>query len=214
MIYTPSNIRNINKNTAMQQIKTATAALLAVDIQNDFCPGGALAVPDGDAIVPIVNQWIHWAEKQRLPIIASRDWHPEKHSSFHRQGGIWPAHCVQNSIGALFHPKLQLPTETIIVNKATAENKDEYSALSGKVNNSNIALTQWLSQEGITELWVCGLALEYCVKFSVLDAAAQEFNTHVILPACRAINAQDTDSAISDMRQSGATIYNSSTPPS
>src|SRR5437868_3700655 len=106
-------------------------ALLVVDVQNDFCPGGALAVPDGDEVVPILNRWIADAVAARVPVFASRDWHPENHISFKARGGPWPPHCIQNTPGAQFHPDLQLPRDIRIISKAETADVDAYSAFEG-----------------------------------------------------------------------------------
>ncbi|MCM8792549.1 MAG: isochorismatase family protein, partial [Candidatus Omnitrophica bacterium] len=106
-------------------------ALLIVDLQNDFCPGGRLAVPRGDKIVPIINKYIKLFSKNKLPIFASRDWHPKRTTHFKKFGGLWPVHCVQNTKGAQFHPKLRLPQETIIISKGMSPQKDSYSAFDG-----------------------------------------------------------------------------------
>src|SRR5215831_5599515 len=103
-------------------------ALIIIDVQKDFCPGGALAVPEGDRVIPVVNSWIAEATRQSIPIFATRDWHPANHISFKSQNGIWPAHCVQGSPGAEFHPELNLTPETIVVAKGTRAEQDSYSA--------------------------------------------------------------------------------------
>jgi len=163
-------------------------ALLIVDIQNDFCPGGALPVPDGDKIVPVVNMLIACAQGENWPIFASRDWHPQNHISFKEQGGQWPAHCLQSTKGAELHPDLKLPQNKFtLISKGTEQNKDSYSTFGGT------DLEQQLRRHGITKLLICGLALDYCVKASALDAKKLEFEVIVFENATRAVNVSSND---------------------
>ena len=177
-------------------------ALLIVDVQNDFCPGGALAVPEGDAIIPVLNQWIAEAEAQRIPVFASRDWHPQNHISFKSRGGIWPPHCVQGTRGAAFHPDLRLPRDAEIVSKAEDPDKDSYSAFGG----TNLA--ERLRRAGVKNLWVGGLAEDYCVRASALDAIKEGFNVHVIRDATRAVNVRPGDGqrALDEIRRAGGVL--------
>ena len=151
-----------------EQLKP-TDALLVVDVQNDFCPGGALPVPEGDQVPGELNPWIAAAVQSAAGIYASRDWHPPTHCSFAIQGGPWPVHCVQESPGAAFHPALELPAEAVIISKGTDPKSEAYSAFQG----TDLAVL--LQAAGTRRLWVGGLALDYCVKASVLDALAQGF---------------------------------------
>ena len=182
---------------------TVSDALLLVDVQNDFCPGGSLAVADGDAVVPALNAWIAAARQGGARVFASRDWHPPDHLSFAERGGIWPLHCVQNTLGADFHPDLELPNDAVIVTKADQSEREAYSAFdSGE-------LAAQLRSAGIERLWVGGLATDYCVKASVLDAAElPELEVHVIADAIRAVNAApgDGEAALEAMREAGATL--------
>lgn len=156
-------------------------AVLAVDIQNDFCPGGALAVPDGDQVVPAMNAWLKAAADANLPVIASRDWHTVDHCSFQAQGGPWPPHCIQDTPGADFHPGLSLPSDTVIVSKGTAFDKDAYSAFDGT------GLAGWLRQKGVKRLWIGGLAEDVCVFHTVKDACAGGFRVHLLCNATRPV---------------------------
>ncbi|QLH43752.1 MAG: isochorismatase family protein [Coxiellaceae bacterium] len=174
-------------------------ALLIVDPQNDFMPNGALAVPEGDRILPIVNQWIAAAVTENIPVIISRDWHPQDHISFQSRGGRWPTHCVRNTHGAAFHTNLHVPTNAIIVNKAIDANHEAYSALQGVTDSDGLTLPEKLQQLAIQRLWVAGLALDYCVHFSALDAKKLGLEVHVILPACRAIAQDSEQQAFKDM---------------
>lgn len=179
----------------------ASDALLIVDVQRDFCPGGALAVPDGDAVVPVLNQWIDAAQDASAAIFASRDWHPPDHVSFQEQGGTWPLHCVAETTGAAFHPDLALPVSATIIDKGTDSQREAYSAFEGT------DLAAQLQAAGIERLWVGGLALDYCVRASVLDARRiAGLPVQVILNATRAVELQPGDGsrALDDMRSAGA----------
>lgn len=174
-------------------------ALLIVDVQNDFCPGGHLAVAGGDQVIAVLNQWIAAAVAQSLPVIASRDWHPIAHCSFVSEGGPWPAHCVQDTHGAEFPSSLQLPDDVVLVSKGCAFDKDAYSAFDGT------GLAAYLHKCGIERLWIGGLAEDVCVKHTVLDACHQNLTPHLIRAACRAINPED-HGAVHEMQQQGAII--------
>ena len=182
---------------------TPSDALLLVDVQNDFCPGGALAVTDGDAVVPVLNEWIAAAGQSGAIIFASRDWHPADHMSFAAQGGLWPPHCVQDTPGAAFHADLDLPKEVVVVTKADAADREAYSAFdSGE-------LAQRLRANGIQRLWVGGLATDYCVKASVLDAVQlPELEVHVITEGIRAVDVTpgDGEAALETMQAAGAIL--------
>ena len=182
---------------------TVSDALLLVDVQNDFCPGGALAVADGDAVVPTLNAWIAAARSGGAGIFASRDWHPPDHLSFAERGGLWPPHCVQDTPGAAFHPDMQLPDDAVVVTKADQSEREAYSAFdSGE-------LVEQLRAAGIRRLWVGGLATDYCVKASVLDATELPgLEVRVITNAIRAVDAApgDGDAALDAMRAAGAIL--------
>jgi nicotinamidase/pyrazinamidase len=175
-------------------------ALIIVDLQNDFCPGGALAVPEGDKIVPVLNAYIERFSNSESLIVATRDWHPENHISFAEQGGIWPKHCVQNTKGAEFHPDLKLPSDSIIVSKATEPDKEAYSGFDGT------NLDKLLKGKGVTRLFVGGLATDYCVRATVLDALRLGFCVFLLLDAIKGVNIQPEDSerAIVEMLEKGA----------
>jgi nicotinamidase/pyrazinamidase len=184
-------------------------ALLLVDIQNDFCTG-TLAVPGAVKILPEVNELIDIAIKHNLPIIASRDWHPENHSSFADCGGPWPAHCVADSVGAQLHSDIPADAINTIVHKGCAVAKEEYSAITGKLAGTDIGLLAHLRQLGIGNLIVCGLALDYCVYHTVIDAQKNGLHCKVVLSACREIDAVKSASCIQSMRAQGAIIYTDS----
>lgn len=179
-------------------------ALIVVDLQNDFCPGGALPVPGGDTIVPAVNEYI---EKLRLangPVFATRDWHPSDHCSFRERGGPWPPHCIQNSPGAAFHPGLKLPPQTLIVSKGKDPEREEYSGF------ANPDLERHLRLLGVATVLVAGLATDYCVKHTVLEARKAGFEVVLLQDAARGVDLQpgDSDRAIAAMRAAGALVAN------
>ncbi|MGB6976369.1 MAG: nicotinamidase [Gammaproteobacteria bacterium] len=180
--------------------------LLVVDPQIDFFPNGALGVAEGDQILPVINHWIAAAEKAEIPIVISRDWHPANHISFHQQGGPWPSHCVRDTQGAAFHPDLKLPKNAIIVDKAIEPNREAYSAFAGVTHVGGVMLNEELQTLGITRLWIGGLALDYCVFHTALDARKLNLDVHVILPACRAISDKTGQEALQKMRHDGVVI--------
>jgi nicotinamidase/pyrazinamidase len=177
-----------------------TDALIIVDVQNDFCPGGALPVPDGDQVIPALNDYIKIFKKANARIFATRDWHPPNHKSFKAQGGPWSPHCVQNSEGAKFHPDLKLPRDTTVISKATDPLKEAYSGFDGT------KLANTLKTQGATRVFVGGLATDYCVKNTVLDARKMGFETVLLLDAIRGINVEPDDvrKAIAEMIKNGA----------
>jgi nicotinamidase/pyrazinamidase len=175
-------------------------ALIVVDVQKDFCPGGALAVRGGDQVVPVFNRYIEVFEKNHSPIYATRDWHPRNHSSFKEQSGPWPPHCIQNSSGASFHPDLKLPLEAVIISKATRPEADAYSGFEG----ANLEL--YLKRIGIRRVLVGGLATDYCVKNTALDACRLGFETYLLTDAIRGVEVKkgDSEKAIAEMQKAGA----------
>lgn len=181
------------------------SALLLVDVQNDFCPGGALAVPAGDQIVPVLNAYIDRFATAGLPIIASRDWHPAETRHFQAGGGPWPPHCVAGTEGAAFHPALRLPQSTTVVTKGTDPTDDGYSAFEA-TDPRGRPLTQALAARGITRLFVGGLATDYCVRASVMDALKKDFDVVLLVDAIRGIDLKpgDVDRALDEMVGAGA----------
>ncbi len=179
-------------------------ALLIVDVQNDFCSQGALAVPEGDKIVPVLNQYIQYFHAQKLPIFASRDWHPQETTHFKEYGGLWPVHCVQNSRGAQFHPNLRLSKGVVIISKGMDPQKDSYSAFQG-IDPEGIAFLDILKREKINSLYIGGLATDYCVKSSVLDARKFGFEVYLLMDAIQGVdlNPKDSQEAISAMISAG-----------
>jgi nicotinamidase/pyrazinamidase len=175
-------------------------ALVLVDVQNDFLPGGALAVPGGDEIVVLVNRAIGWFEAAGSTIVATRDWHPANHCSFREQGGPWPPHCVKDSWGARFAPGLDLPPSSVVISKATTPERDAYSGFEGT------DLAARLRSAGAKHLFVGGLATDYCVLATVRDALDRDFNVSLLVDAVRAVDAQPEDGAraLREMARLGA----------
>ena len=174
-------------------------ALLIVDVQKDFLPGGSLAVPGGDEVVPVLRRYLGLFEAKGLPVFASRDWHPRDHCSFRARGGPWPPHCVAGSTGADGPPDLPLPA-AVIVHKATAADTDAYSAFEGTV------LDAGLRDRRVRRLFVGGLATDYCVLNTVRDAVARGYAVVLLMDAIRAVNVHPDDGAKAEaeMRRLGA----------
>jgi nicotinamidase/pyrazinamidase len=179
-------------------------SLLIVDVQNDFCPGGALAVAHGDAVVPALNRCAEIFALKECPVFASRDWHPLKTTHFKEHGGPWPAHCVQDTKGAEFHPQLRLPQGTVILSKGTEYDQDSYSAFHGR-DAQRTPFLELLKKFNVRELFVGGLATDYCVKNSVLDALKYGFKTYLLTDAIKGVNVHPEDSrkAVAEMESKG-----------
>jgi nicotinamidase/pyrazinamidase len=175
-------------------------ALVIVDVQNDFLPGGALAVPQSDEILPLLNSYIAAFERQGLPIYVTRDWHPPDHCSFKEYGGPWPPHCVAGTHGAAFSTELKLSSPFTIVSKATASGVEAYSDFSTTNFEPNLRAAE------VSRLFVGGLATDYCVFSTVKDALSLGFKTHLLLDAIRGVNVQpdDSEKAVGEMIRLGA----------
>ncbi len=186
----------------------AADAVVVVDVQNDFCPGGALPVARGDEVVPVLNRWIAAAERAGAKVVVSRDWHPPHHVSFLDQGGQWPPHCVQNSEGAQFHAGLEVPADAILVTKGDRMDRDQHSAF------DRTGLGEELRRRGVKRLWIGGLAQDVCVRATVLDALEEGFDVHVIKDGTRPVDVQpgDGERALEEMREAGAVIENGGAP--
>lgn len=198
-------------------------ALLIIDVQNDFCSHGALAVPQAEAIIPLINDMQTYFDE----LIATQDWHPANHMSFAANqlgrkigetikiGGIsqilWPIHCVQNSHGAMFHPDLHISPTIQIIRKGTDPSIDSYSAFFDNAHLKKTELDDYLQSKNITTLYLVGLATDYCVKYSALDAIFLGYETYVITDACRGVNLNkdDTEKALQEMHQTGVHIVQS-----
>jgi nicotinamidase/pyrazinamidase len=200
-------------------------ALIIVDIQNDFLPGGALPVPHGDEIIPLANQL---REQERFDVvIGTQDWHPPNHGSFaanHRgkkpgdridldgiEQILWPVHCVQNTHGAAFATALNTKRFARIFQKGIDPRIDSYSAFFDNAHRRSTGMSDYLNQRSIKSIYLCGLALDYCVKFSTLDACQLGFRVHVIVDACRGIdlNPGDVKKALDEMKKAGAILLKS-----
>ena len=177
-------------------------ALIVVDVQNDFLPGGVLAVPGGGGVIEPLNGYIQQFARLRLPVFATRDWHPREHCSFRQHGGRWPPHCVAGTQGAKFPSELQLPPEVRVISKATQPEADAYSGFQGT------DLAPQLRDLGCRRVFIGGLATEYCVRATVLDARAAGLQVVVLADAIRALDAQpgDGEHALAEMKASGAQV--------
>jgi nicotinamidase/pyrazinamidase len=181
--------------------------LVVVDVQNDFCPGGALGVAEGDQVVPVLNAWIREFHKKGLPVIYTQDWHPQDHCSFAGNGGIWPPHCVQGTKGADFHPDLVVQGE--ICRKGFVTDAEAYSGFDGRVGGlDGPTLGTWLKQRAVARIFVGGLATDYCVKATVLDGIGNGLEVAVLRDGIRAVNVNEGDGekAIAEMAGAGAII--------
>ena len=177
-------------------------ALIVVDVQNDFCPGGALAVEHGDEVVAPLNRLIEEFLSRGEPVYKSRDWHPAATKHFEAYGGTWPVHCVRGTRGAEFHPDLTDDARVRVVSKGLGD-EDNYSAFDGTT------LAEDLRREGVGEVWVGGLATDYCVKNTVLDALRAGFSVRALSDAMRAVNLRPGDDAraVEEMRSAGAEVF-------
>lgn len=187
--------------------KSGKRALLIVDVQNDFCPSGALAVHEGDKIVPLINRYIVLFRSSGLPVYLSRDWHPPVTVHFKPFGGAWPPHCVQGTKGAEFNPDLEVPEDAVIITKGDTPDEDNYSAFGGH-DEGGRRLAEALRAEGVTELFVGGLATDYCVKQTVLDGLTHGFKVTVLMDAVKGVDLTPGDSwrAVEEAKRNGAGI--------
>jgi nicotinamidase/pyrazinamidase len=186
------------------------SALLVVDVQKDFCPGGALAVAEGDTVARTLNRHIADAAARGWPVYASRDWHPPVTRHFQAYGGEWPRHCVQDTEGAGFHADLQLPAGAIVVSKGQDPDAPGYSALQGRTSAGKLLLDD-LRDRGVEHVYVGGLATDYCVKHSVLDLLKAGLSVTVLRDSIAGVDVQPGDSsrALAEMRNAGAEIAGS-----
>ncbi|MBP5970917.1 MULTISPECIES: bifunctional nicotinamidase/pyrazinamidase [Pseudomonas] len=192
---------------------SSRTALLVIDVQNDFIPGGQLPVPEGDRIVPLINR----LARQFKQVVIAQDWHPIGHASFasshpghqpydviqlpYGEQTLWPEHCVQATPGAEFHPELDLPHAQLIIRKGCNPDIDSYSAFLEADRRTTTGLSGYLKERGIDTVYMVGLALDFCVMYSALDARAAGFNAFVVLDACRAIDMNGSLAAAIDRMQ-------------
>ena len=183
------------------------SALLIVDVQKDFCAGGALEVPSGDRVVEPLNRLADAFTRSDRPVYASRDWHPAESHHFATYGGAWPMHCVADTRGAEFHDGLELPDDVILITKGQSVSDDGYSAFQGRTP-SQVSFEADLRQREVTHLYVGGLATDYCVRHSVLDARRAGLEVSVAVDAVAGVNLTDGDSslALDEMRAAGARL--------
>ena len=180
-------------------------ALLIVDVQNDFCPGGALGVPGAEVIIPAINKYVAAFKKKKLPIFVSRDWHPVHTTHFKDFGGIWPVHCIRNSAGAALHPKFKVPAGAIFLYKGMDPHKDSYSVFQAE-DEKGMGFLKLLEFMKITELYIAGLATDYCVKFSAHDCLRHGFKVRILMDAVKGVDLKpgDSEKAIKLMVKEGA----------
>ena len=185
-------------------------ALLIVDVQNDFCPGGSLGVPDGDRIIPRVNRTIELFTRRGLPVLATRDWHPAITKHFKEFGGAWPPHCIQGTKGARFHPDLRLPKDAVILSKGMDPDQDSYSGFQA-LSAAGRDLESVIHDFGIDEVFLCGLATDYCVRATALDAVRRGVHVRVLGDAIKGVNVKAGDSAVAvqEMRDAGVPFVES-----
>jgi nicotinamidase/pyrazinamidase len=197
--------------------------LILVDMQNDFCPGGALPVPEGDQVIPVANRLQPHFEL----VVATQDWHPPDHGSFaashpgKKPGDViqlagleqilWPVHCVAGTPGAALYPELDRTRIAHFVHKGIERDLDSYGGFFDNAHRRSTGLGEYLRQRGVSDIYVCGLATDYCVKLTALDGAALGFRTHLVLDACRGIDAHpgDVERTIDEMRAAGVVIVTS-----
>lgn len=182
-------------------------ALIIVDVQNDFCPGGALAVDEGDHVIPVIRHWAEAFASQAKDIVTTQDAHPPHHISFRESGGPWPSHCVKGTWGFGLHADLILP-EHFTFFKGYLPDVDAYSGFEGTLAGSSLSLHDFLRQRDVDVVYVAGLATDYCVRATVLDALKLGFATTVLVDAIRGVNVHQEDSqrALDEMRSLGAHV--------
>lgn len=204
-------------------MKSKNEALIIVDVQNDFVPGGALEVKEGDSVVPVINK----LQEEFQFIVATQDYHPENHGSFatnhpHKNPGdfillgglnqiLWPVHCVQESNGAEFHPELEREKWSAVFQKGKNPQVDSYSGFFDNARRGDTGLGDYLKYHGIEKVYVTGLALDYCVKFTALDAKSLGFDTFLVADASKAVNlnTSDDEKALEEIKEAGITVITS-----
>lgn len=199
---------------------SSRTALLLIDIQNDFCPGGPLAAPGGDEVIPVANRLLPHFDL----VVATKDWHPANHGSFaanyeaHQPGDtieldglkqiLWPTHCIQESEGAEFAPGLRTDAIDKVFYKGTDPRIDSYSGFYDNGHRKSTGLGEWLREQNVDSVYLMGLATDICVKYSALDALQMGFRTFVVPEGCRGVNLQpgDAERALAELEKKGATL--------
>ncbi|MCX7758799.1 MAG: nicotinamidase [bacterium] len=186
----------------MKNVDLSNSALVVIDMQNDFLPGGSLEIPNSDTIIPVVNEYIKFFEGMGLTVVYTRDWHPENHISFRENGGRWPKHCVQNTRGSEFHPHVYLPKNYLVISKAFYPDLEAYSGF------QDTELNQKLQEMGVKNLFVCGVATDYCVLNTVLDAINLGYKVFLLIDAVKGVdlNPNDSEDAVKKMVSAGAEL--------
>lgn len=182
-------------------------ALVVVDVQNDFCPGGALGVPEGDAVIPKANRAIEMFHRRGLPVLFTRDWHPPVTKHFKDYGGAWPPHCIQETKGARFHRGLEVPKDALILSKGMDPEQDSYSGFQA-LAPSGRDFESVTHDLGVDVIFLCGLATDYCVRATALDARRRGIRVQVLQDAVRGVDLKpgDTDLAVREMRKAGVSF--------
>lgn len=183
------------------ELMNSKDCLIVVDVQKDFCPGGKLAVEGGDQVIPVLNKWIDTALEHKIPIYFSRDWHPVDHISFEHRGGNWPPHCLQDTEGAEFHSELKFPEGANIITKGVRFDQDQNSVF------DQTGLADKLRRDGIKRLIIGGLALDVCVRASVLDGLKEGFDVSLIVDASYPVSPESGAEALKEMLAAGAELY-------
>lgn len=180
-------------------------ALIIVDVQNDFCPGGSLPVAEGDQVVPVLNEYARRFAEAGLPVVLTRDWHPHHTRHFTTGGGVWPPHCIQRTHGAAFHPDLNIPAGSILVSKGMDPDSDCYSGFDA-ITEDGCILEDVLKQLGVRRVFVGGLATDYCVRHTALDARGRNLDVVLLVDAMRGVDIQPGDStrALDELTAAGA----------
>lgn len=178
---------------------TKKDALIVVDMQEDFMPGGVLPVPDADKIVPVINRYIQKFEDIQLPVFFTRDWHPVNHISFKGHGGVWPPHCIKDTKGAQFHPDLKIPADNkFIISKGTSLEFDAYSGFQATT------LESLLRERGVKRVFICGVATDFCVKNTAIGAVNLGFQVFVLEDAIKGVFVDKTQQAVNQLLEEGA----------
>ena len=180
-------------------------ALLVVDVQNDFCPGGALGVSGGDKIIPVINQYIELFQNQNLPVFFTRDWHPDSTTHFKEKGGDWPPHCIRNTPGAEFHPDLNIPDNAAILSKGVTPDADGYSAFEG-IDENGKSFDNLLKEKQVDTLYIAGLATDFCVRFSTQEAMQKGYEINVLTDATEGVDKEASTEALDTFAKKGGRL--------